>query len=71
MTKQSIENTLLHNRRPIAIHAIWAQFEKLRQELTNAQLTIKTLEKKLNKIEWRDWEEKMKIEERTTGGYNY
>ena len=51
MTKQSIENTILNNRRPIAVHAIWAQFEKLRQELTNAQLTMKNLEKKLNKKE--------------------
>jgi hypothetical protein len=49
MTKQSIENTLLHNRRPIAVHAIWAQFERMRQELKNAQITIKGLEKKLNK----------------------
>lgn len=71
MTKSAIENTLLHNRRPVAIHAIFAQFEKLKQELTNANLTIKTLEKKLNKTEQRDWHEKMKIEERTTGGYNY
>lgn len=49
MKKESIERILSNNRRPVAIHAIFAQFEKLRQELTNAQLTIKTLEKKLNK----------------------
>jgi len=49
MTKQSIENTLLHNRRPIAVHSIWAEFERMRREQINTQLIIKNLEKKVNK----------------------
>lgn len=49
MTKESIQNTLLHNRRPIAIHAIWARFEKYRAEIKTKDREIKALEEKLGK----------------------
>jgi hypothetical protein len=40
MTKQSIEKIIQNNRRPIAVHAIWAEFEKLRLKLKNYEKSV-------------------------------
>ena len=64
MTKESIANILAHNRRPIAVHAIWAKFEALRRDnksgTVTASLARETLWEALTHLKAQDTAEAIK-----------
>ena len=40
ITKLSVENIIAHNRRPFAVHQLWAMLDKLQRELMSAQAAL-------------------------------
>lgn len=45
MTKETIAKIIQNNRRPFAVHQIWAEFEKLRREKEAALLQLEYFRK--------------------------
>jgi len=50
MTKQSIEKIIQNNRRPIAVHSIWAEFEKMRSRLGEFERAVERAHEELDKL---------------------